>query len=212
MITAEHALQTLPARVAVFGSGTGSNARGLIAWSRNPDTVSAFTINLIVSTSASAGIAAMAAEFGLPLLVLEKAMPSDEQTRSLICAFNEHQIHLVALAGYLRRVEPDVINAVQGHVLNIHPSLLPRHGGRGMYGAAVHRAVLESGDTESGATVHMVNAEYDEGRILAQERVLVASGDTTDDLARRVLAAEHHLYPRALDHYIRTVVYRSTSV
>jgi phosphoribosylglycinamide formyltransferase-1 len=146
----------------------------------------------------------MAAEYGLPVLVLEKSMPAEEQTRRILTAFERHQIDLVALAGYLRRIEPDIINAVHGHVLNIHPSLLPKHGGRGMYGAAVHRAVLESGDAESGATVHMVNARYDEGQVLAQERVPVQLTDTVDDLAKRVLDVEHRLYPVAIAAYIRT--------
>lgn len=208
----EHDTTTMPVRIAIFGSGAGSNARAIVTWSRTASNASPFTVDLIVSTSANAGIVSMAAEFGLPVLVLEKTLPPGEQTLRLLAAFNQYHIDLVALAGYLRRIEPEVINAVHGHVLNIHPSLLPKYGGRGMYGAAVHRAVLDSGDAESGATVHMVNAQYDEGHILAQERVTVQPQDTADDLAKRVLAAEHRLYPSALAAYIRTAVYRAASL
>ena len=202
---------TLPARIAIFGSGTGSNARALVTWSRTPSNAAPYTVNLIVSTSATAGIVTMAAELDLPVLVLEKTLSTDEQTRRLVAAFEHYRIDAVALAGYLRRIEPEVINAVHGHVLNIHPSLLPKYGGRGMYGAVVHRAVLDSGDAESGATVHIVNTQYDEGQILAQERVAVQRHDTVDDLAKRVLGAEHRLYPTALADYIRTTVYGSAS-
>lgn len=207
MMNSAHDTPTTPARIAIFGSGTGSNARALVTWSRTASNAAPYTVALIVSTSPTAGIVAMAAEYNLPTLVLEKTMPAEEQTRRILAAFQRHQIDLVALAGYLRRIEHDVINAVHGHVLNIHPSLLPKYGGRGMYGAAVHRAVLESGDAESGATVHMVNARYDEGQILAQERVAVQGTDTIEDLAKRVLDVEHRLYPVALASYLRTVGY-----
>ena len=105
---------------------------------------------------------------------------------------------LLVLAGYLRLVPPDVIEAMRGRVINIHPALLPRHGGRGMYGRRVHEAVLAAGEPESGATVHLVDAEYDRGAILGQGRVAVEPQDTSESLARRVLAVEHRLLPAAV--------------
>lgn len=105
---------------------------------------------------------------------------------------------LLVLAGYLRLVPRGVIEAMSDRVINIHPALLPRHGGRGMYGHRVHEAVLAAGETESGATVHLVNEEYDRGAILAQGRVAVEPDDSSEALARRVLAVEHRLLPAAV--------------
>ncbi len=105
---------------------------------------------------------------------------------------------LLVLAGYLRLVPQEVIVAMGGQVINIHPALLPRHGGRGMYGRRVHEAVIAAGEAESGATVHLVNAEYDRGAILGQGRVAVEPDDSSETLARRVLAVEHHLLSAAV--------------
>ena len=102
------------------------------------------------------------------------------------------------LAGYLKLVPPEVVAAYRGRIINIHPALLPKHGGPGMYGERVHAAVLAAGDTESGATVHLVDEAYDRGAILGQARVPVQPGDTPGSLALRVLAAEHRLLPAAV--------------
>jgi phosphoribosylglycinamide formyltransferase 1 len=106
-----------------------------------------------------------------------------------------HKVELVVLAGYLKLVPAEVIAAYRGRILNIHPALLPSFGGKGMFGHRVHEAVLASGATESGATVHLVDEVYDHGSVLAQVRVPVLPGDTADRLARRVLEVEHRLLP-----------------
>jgi phosphoribosylglycinamide formyltransferase-1 len=107
-------------------------------------------------------------------------------------------VDFIALAGYMKRVPARVVAAFRGRIINIHPALLPRFGGSGMYGTRVHAAVLASGDTVSGATVHFVDEEYDHGEIILQERVPVLKTDTPETLAARVLAAEHEIYPEAL--------------
>jgi phosphoribosylglycinamide formyltransferase-1 len=103
------------------------------------------------------------------------------------------------LAGYLKRIPPKVISAYSGRIMNIHPALLPAFGGEGMYGARVHEAVIASGATESGATVHLVDNEYDRGPIVAQWRIRVNRTDTAESLAARVLNIEHVVYPRAVE-------------
>ena len=105
---------------------------------------------------------------------------------------------LVCLAGYMKLVGPRTLRAFEGRVLNIHPALLPKYGGRGFYGGAVHEAVLASGDTETGATVHLVDELYDHGPVLARVRVPVLAGDTPETLAARVLEQEHRLFPDTL--------------
>ena len=116
-----------------------------------------------------------------------------------ICdALQHHEVQVVCLAGYMKLLGPRTLATFRGHILNIHPGLLPRHGGLGFYGQRVHEAVLAAGDTESGATVHVVDEVYDNGPVLTQARVPVEPGDTPDSLAARVLQQEHRLFPETL--------------
>jgi len=116
----------------------------------------------------------------------------------LLAALTDARADLVVLAGYLKLVPPPVVARFRWRMINIHPALLPAHGGPGMYGRRVHAAVLAGGAAESGATVHYVDEQYDRGPIIAQERVPVRPGDTADTLAARVLEAEHRLLPRVV--------------
>jgi len=115
----------------------------------------------------------------------------------------QYQTDLVVLAGYMKKLGPQTLSRFGGRIVNIHPALLPSFGGAGMYGIRVHRAVLASGAAESGATVHLVNAEYDQGPVLAQRRVPVLSGDSPESLADRVLEQEHLLLVETLEGIIR---------
>ncbi|MDX1518759.1 MAG: phosphoribosylglycinamide formyltransferase, partial [Gammaproteobacteria bacterium] len=123
--------------------------------------------------------------------------------REITSAFREHGVDLVVLAGYMKRIGPQLLAAYPDRIINIHPSLLPRHGGQGMYGKHVHEAVIAAGEQETGVTIHLVNNEYDRGRILAQRRVRVEPGDDAESLARRVLEVEHRFYVEVLDEIIR---------
>jgi formyltetrahydrofolate-dependent phosphoribosylglycinamide formyltransferase len=176
-------------RVAVCVSGGGSNLEALLDAFGSPDD--AAEIALVLSDRPSAGGLERARCRGVPAVVLDNPAEASEWLRRL----EEHQIDLVVLAGYLKRVPPEVVARHRGRIVNIHPALLPAFGGQGMYGQKVHAAVLASGSTESGCTVHLVDEEYDRGPILAQMRVPVMPDDTPDTLAARVLAAEHQLLP-----------------
>lgn len=146
---------------------------------------------LVLSNRADCPALARAREWGIPAQVLERWNEAAEWLERL----REHRVDLVVLAGYLKLVPAGVISEFRDRILNIHPALLPEFGGPGMYGHRVHEAVLQSGRAVSGATVHLVDEEYDRGRILGQARVPVLPGDTPDRLAARVLAAEHRLLP-----------------
>jgi phosphoribosylglycinamide formyltransferase-1 len=124
------------------------------------------------------------------------AEPGDAQ--EWLRVLQENQVDLLVLAGYLKLVPQDVVAAMSGRIINIHPALLPGHGGQGMYGSRVHASVLAAGEVESGATVHLVNDEYDRGAVLGQGRVKVLPGDTPETLAARVLTMEHRLLPAAV--------------
>jgi len=173
-------------RVAVLASGGGTNLQALIDACR--DSAPARVV-LVLSDNPKAGALARAREAGVPAQVL--ADPADG--RRLTEALGSYQVDLAVLAGYLKLVPRDVVDAFAGRMINIHPALLPSFGGRGMYGHRVHEAVLASGATVSGCSVHLVSAEYDRGPIVAQWPVPVAREDTPESLAQRVLTFEHQL-------------------
>lgn len=175
-------------RVAVAVSGRGSNLQALLR-ALGPDAPA--RVVLVLSNRADAGGLQHAAAYGVPAEVLGD--PSD--AADWLARLERHETDLLVLAGYLKLVPPGVIARYRGRILNVHPALLPGFGGRGMYGRRVHEAVLRSGARESGATVHLVDEEYDRGAILAQARVPVLPDDDPDRLAARVLEAEHRLLP-----------------
>ena len=132
--------------------------------------------------------------------ISEKQFASyDDFVTAMLHELQRHQIEIVLLAGYMRKIPERVVAAFSGRMLNIHPALLPKFGGEGMYGMHVHSAVIAAGEKESGATIHFVSEEYDKGRILLQRSVSVLPTDTPETLAERVLACEHTLYPDALE-------------
>lgn len=124
--------------------------------------------------------------------------PGDGYEERLHGVIAELSPTLICLCGYMRKLPLRIVEAYPHGILNIHPALLPRHGGKGMYGLAVHQAVLSAGDMETGCTVHFVSEEYDEGEIVLQQRVAVEPGDTAEALAARVLPLEHETYVRAI--------------
>jgi len=146
----------------------------------------------VISNRPDAGALARARRAGVATTVLRNVNDPGE----LVTALGDAQ--LVVLAGYLKLVHASVVARFRGRMINIHPALLPDFGGPGMYGRRVHEAVLASGAKESGATVHLVDEEFDRGEIIGQERVPVEPGDTPDALAARVLAAEHKLLPKVV--------------
>ena len=192
-------MTTHKTRVAVFCSGGGSNFKSIyraIAEKKlNAEIV------LCLSNRSQCGAMEFASQNGIATLhITEKQFASfDEFAAAMVKQLKDAQIDNVLLAGYMRKVPDAVVAAFPDKMLNIHPALLPKFGGEGMYGMFVHSAVLEAGEKESGATVHFVNEEYDKGKILLQRRVPVLPGDTPKILAARVLECEHELYPDALE-------------
>lgn len=190
----------MPLRVAVLGSGTGTNAGALIEQGLKHG--SSYRIVLVVATRPDAGITDVARRLGVDLCILP---PSDWEA-ALMAALHDNGIAILALAGFMRKISPQVIDYLRGRVINIHPALLPNHGGKGMYGIHVHRAVIAATDAVSGATVHLVTEEYDQGSVIAQATVDVFPDDTPEQLQDRVKHLEHVLYPRALEQYAKHVM------
>jgi phosphoribosylglycinamide formyltransferase-1 len=190
-------------RIAVFCSGSGSNFQAIFHALKQRQLNA--EIMLCLSNRSQCGAMAFAQENNIATLHLtEKQFGSfDEFASAMVGCLREHKIDIVVLAGYMRKVPEAVVAAFPERMINIHPALLPKFGGEGMYGIHVHTAVLAAGETESGATVHIVNEEYDKGRILLQRKVPVLSGDTPETLAARVLECEHKLYPDALEKLLK---------
>ncbi|MFN8614620.1 MAG: phosphoribosylglycinamide formyltransferase [Vampirovibrionales bacterium] len=186
-------------RWGVLASGRGSNAQALFRAIQS-QTVPGHAINALATNNPQANVVDWANEVALPVAIMPNVNYETRQAQetAYINFFNEYGVNGVLLAGYTRIVSASFLSAFEGRVLNIHPSLLPRHGGVGMVGRAVHQSVLASGDKESGCTVHWVTDGVDEGPVLWQERVGVAADDTVETLAARVLAAEHRAFAQAL--------------
>jgi phosphoribosylglycinamide formyltransferase-1 len=185
--------------IAVFGSGAGSNFRAILTAIQQGNIPGA-RISLVVSNNSGAGILGIARANALPAIHLSQKQFPDEGSfaAALLSTLRDHGVNFIALAGYMKRVPPAVVGAYRMRMVNIHPALLPRFGGGGMYGMRVHEAVLAAGQTTSGATVHYVDEEYDTGPVVLQHEVPVLPGDTPESLAARVLSAEHELYPAAI--------------
>ncbi|MEI6756355.1 MAG: phosphoribosylglycinamide formyltransferase [Chlorobium sp.] len=192
-------MATHKTRLAVFCSGGGSNFQAI--FHAIPKKGLNAEIVLCLSNRSQCGAMEFARQNDIATVHLtEKQFGSfDEFAAAMVSCLREHRIDIVLLAGYMRKVPEAVVAAFADKMLNIHPALLPKFGGEGMYGINVHTAVLQAGESESGATVHLVNEEYDKGRILLQRRVPVLPGDTPELLAARVLECEHRLYPEALE-------------
>jgi phosphoribosylglycinamide formyltransferase 1 len=152
-------------------------------------------VALVISPSAEAPAVQAAGDAGLQVAIVE---PGEEYGPRLVSALEERACTWVCLAGFLRLLPLEVLEAFPGRVLNIHPALLPKFGGKGMYGMRVHEAVLAAGELESGCTVHLVTEQYDKGAVILQLRCSVEPTDTPEDLAARVLKLEHQAYAKAL--------------
>ena len=182
----------LPIHIAVLASGRGSNFLAL--HDSLPDDGEG-RIALVISNRADAPVLASARERGI---AAETIGTDGGDADRILALLKAHGIGLVVLAGYLKRVPDEVIAAYRGRILNVHPALLPAFGGPGMYGHHVHEAVIASGARVTGATVHLVDEQYDHGAIVAQWPVPVREGDTPATLAARVLEIEHRLLPAAV--------------
>lgn len=188
----------LPLRLGFLASHGGSNLQAILDAVR--DSTLPAEPCVVVSNNSQARALQRAQDFGMATVHLSSRTHPEPAAldAAMVETMRRHGVTLIVCAGYMRRVGPAMLAAYPRRILNIHPALLPRHGGQGMYGIHVHEAVLAAGDRETGATVHLVDSEYDRGPVLAQARVPVQPGDTPESLQARVLEAEHRLYPDTL--------------
>jgi phosphoribosylglycinamide formyltransferase-1 len=193
-------------KIAVFISGSGSNLQVLIDACRNGD----IDAEIVCVVSNKPGVKGLdrAAKAGIDTVVVSHRQYDEREAfdQALLKAIAPYQADLICLAGFMRILTPGFVSQWEGRMLNTHPALLPKHGGEGMYGEHVHRAVLDAKDAESGVSVHYVIPEVDQGPVILQRRVSVLKDDTPDTLAARVLEQEHIAYPQAVKIWIEKQV------
>ena len=184
--------------LGVLASHGGTNLQAIIDSCRS-GAIDA-EVRVVISNNSRSMALERARRAGIPTAHLSGATHPDPDSldEAIVETLRRHGVQVVALAGYMKMLGPRTLGAYRNRILNIHPSLLPKFGGQGMYGERVHKAVLASGDTVSGVTVHLVDEEYDRGPIVAQAEVPVLPGDTPETLAARVLEQEHILYSETI--------------
>lgn len=184
--------------IAVFASGTGTNALRIIDHFHDRDDIS---VELLVCNKADAPVVEKVRERGIEVIVIDNE--AFESGLALLQELDYRAIDWIVLAGFLRKIPVNIIRGYHNRIINIHPSLLPKFGGKGMYGMHVHRAVIEARETETGISIHLVNEEFDQGRILAQYSVPVGEADTPESVAQKVQELEHRYFPYIVEQVIK---------
>jgi phosphoribosylglycinamide formyltransferase-1 len=187
-------------KILLFASGQGSNAAAIIYHLRQRGTAE---IAAIVCNKSGAGVLDIAANFGIPtLLISREDLAAEDFPRRVR---DSYAPDLIVLAGFLLKIPAAFVAAFPDRIINLHPALLPKHGGAGMWGRHVHNAVLAAGELESGITIHRVNEHYDEGDILLQARCPVEPGDSAETLAARIRRLEHFYLPRCVEFLVEEI-------
>ena len=185
-------------KIAIFGSGRGSNAKNFINYFKSHKSIS---IKLIFTNSPNAGIIDVAKKNKVDFKILTRA--DFQSGKELLNDLKFHKISFIILAGFLLKIPELIIANFKNAIINIHPALLPKFGGKGMYGLNVHKAVLESNDSFSGITIHYVNSEYDKGKIIFQAKCGILKNDTPKLLAKRIQKLEHQFYPIIIEKILQ---------
>ena len=184
-------------RIAILASGAGTNAENIV---RHFQSGKKATVALILCNNPKAGVLRRAEKFSVPYVVFNKQ--TFYETDVIETRLKELRIDLIVLAGFLWLLPAKFVEAFQGKIINIHPALLPKYGGKGFYGMKVHQAVLKNGDKKSGITIHYVNEEFDDGRIIAQFECDVNEDDTPETLAAKISRLEYKYYPEFIERLL----------
>ena len=184
-------------RLAIFASGSGTNAEKICEYFSDRHDVE---VSLIFTNNPMAGVIKRACKLQIPVVFFDKK--TFYETGKIPQILQNESIDLIILAGFMMLVPPVLVQAFPNKMINIHPALLPKYGGKGMYGQFVHEAVVQAKETQSGITIHYVNEHYDEGNIIFQAACAVEPTDTAEDVANKVHALEHAHYPRVIDEIL----------
>lgn len=187
----------LSKRIALFASGSGTNAENIISYFKKSTTAA---VTLVLTNNSLAGVIERVEKHNVPVVVFDKAMLNNPEGISRILKNNK--IDLIVLAGFLLKIPASLLIDFPDRIINIHPALLPKYGGKGMYGMNVHRAVIESGEQYSGITIHKVTEQYDEGQIVFQKELKINKNETPKSLALRVHKLEYKYFPKVIEKYL----------
>ena len=185
-------------KIAVFASGSGTNAENIAKYFADNQCIA---VLLVISNNPLAGVHDRVNRLGIPSMTFTNEELAEGS--KILQKLAEYEVDWIILAGFLKKISATLLNAYPGKIVNIHPALLPKYGGKGMYGMRVHEAVVAAGDTESGITIHYVNENYDEGQIIFQARCPVLPSDTPEDVASKVHALEYRYYPEVIEKTVR---------
>jgi phosphoribosylglycinamide formyltransferase-1 len=185
-------------RIAILASGSGTNAEAIMQHFINSDTVE---VSLVLSNKQDAYVLKRAQKFHVPSHVFNRKTFKD--TNEVVALLQAENISLIVLAGFLWLIPEQMVKAFPNQIINIHPALLPKYGGKGMYGMRVHEAVKAAGEVETGITIHYVNEAYDEGQIIEQAKCAVSVHDSPQDIAGKIHQLEHKYFPQVIDHLLK---------
>lgn len=184
-------------KIAIFASGTGSNAKKIIEYFQDhPD----ICVSLVVSNNPTAGVLDIARDHHLPTIVVNRQ--EFREGTQLSDELKQHHIDFIVLAGFLWLIPAWLVKQYEQRMVNIHPSLLPKFGGKGMYGMHVHEAVCQAGERETGITIHFVNEQYDDGNIVFQTKCSVEPEDTPQTVAKKIQQLEHRYFPEVIEQLV----------
>ncbi len=183
--------------IAIFASGSGTNAENIIRYFADNKEI---VVPVVLSNNRNIGVHARVNNLGVPSFVFTR----DEFVEGgpVLAKLAEHKVDLIVLAGFMNKISEPLLKAYPHQIINIHPALLPKHGGKGMYGMHVHEAVVAAGETESGITIHYVNEHYDEGAVIFQATCPVLPQDTPEEVATKVHALEYAHYPHVIEEIL----------
>ena len=185
-------------KLAIFASGKGSNAANIIRYFNDHPSVS---VGLIICNNANAGVVEIAKKNGVPVLIITQQSLGD--SKECLAALKKAGIDYLVLAGFLWKLPQHIIDAFPNKILNIHPALLPRYGGKGMYGQHVHEAVIAAKESQSGITIHVVDEHYDNGDIVFQATCPIDAAETPESLAAKIHALEQQHFPKVIEQYLQ---------
>lgn len=186
--------------IAIFASGSGTNAENIIKYFENSDKAE---VCVVLTNNPKAGVIERAHSLFVDVHVFNRE--DLYNTQKVLNILNQYNIDLIVLAGFLWLVPENIIKRFSNNIVNIHPALLPKFGGKGMYGAKVHEAVIASGESKSGITIHMVNNVYDDGQIIFQKSFDIEKGETPTSLANKIHALEYEHFPKEIENMIATI-------
>jgi phosphoribosylglycinamide formyltransferase 1 len=184
-------------KIAILASGSGTNAEKIIQYFKSSEIAQVVTVG---TNKEDAGVIDRAKKLGIPHFTFKKKELENGSVKALLMI---KRIDLIVLAGFLLKIPDNLVQGFPQGIVNIHPALLPRYGGKGMYGINVHKAVKEAGEKESGITIHWVNEHYDEGEQIFQERVGLSPMDTPEQIAAKVQELEHKYYPKVIENLLK---------